>query len=259
MKSRVDAGTDSAMIGAWDASRNEPPFSAIPYKEVMRHLHEDARVGDLFLVHTGADGGGPIDVYVDERAPESALKQTTDEGEFLIRVPSGRLVVDGVEYYRSSKRRITGAGVISVPTGEYGLRCHVPTEPVPFGTPSKADLQTALGMADYRYWNHREWTGCAGYLLLLLFPLLAFPLGWKVALSVSLPLVVSWFYGREAILKRNGRYQRINKAVNELYKEAAAKAPPTFIFELRRLESGTGLKGGEVMLSSRPGRTPSAG
>ncbi|PWU10578.1 MAG: hypothetical protein C5B50_25245 [Verrucomicrobia bacterium] len=130
MKTRIDAGTDVAMIGAWDTSRNDSPFPKTSFKKMMRALHEDAQAGHLFLIRTGADGGGPIDVYVDEPLPESALAQTRRaEGEFLIRVPTGQLVVGGAEDYRSSKPRITGENsIVLLPAGDYCLRCYIGTE-----------------------------------------------------------------------------------------------------------------------------------
>ena len=84
------------MIGAWDQSRNASVLSKTPYKQLMNVLQKDVQSGQLFLIHTGADGGGPIDVYIDEPVPESALKQARrGDGEFLIRAPTGRLVVGG--------------------------------------------------------------------------------------------------------------------------------------------------------------------
>ena len=55
-----------AMIGAWDARRAGSPLGTLPYRRMMAAMEEDARNGHLFLVLTGADGGGPVDVVVDE-------------------------------------------------------------------------------------------------------------------------------------------------------------------------------------------------
>ena len=250
LKTRVDAGTDVAMIGAWDTSRNDSVLVRVPFKQIMNTLHEDVEAGHLFLIHTGADGGGPIDVYVEEPIPESALKQTRRaQGEFLIRVPSGRLVVGGAEDYRAPKPRITGENsIVVLPAGDYRLGCHIGTEDewVP-ETPSRAELEKVLGVDDYRYWRKLENTGRLGCLSVLLFPLLAFPLGWKAALGITLVFTLSWFYVRETFfLKRNARYQRIDKAVKEIWKRAQDAAPPTFVLELSRVPPGSDLKGGEI-------------
>ena len=240
------------MIGAWDASRNDMAFANAPFKQIMATLHEDAQAGHLFLIHTGADGGGPIDVYVNESVTQLALKQTRPaEGEFLVRVPTGRLVVGGAEDYRSPKPRITsGNSIVSLPAGDYRLRCHIGTEDewAPEGT-SKAEVEKSIGVEDYCYWRKFENIGLVGYLWLLLFPLLSFPFGWKLALGLTLVVLVTWFYVRETFfLKRNARYQRIEKAVNDIMKRAQDAAPPTFVFELESVSPGCVLKGGEIKL-----------
>jgi hypothetical protein len=250
MKARIDTGTDVAMMGAWDASRNDHPIARGPFKLIMNTLHEDTQAGHLFLIHTGADGGGPVDVYVEEPVPESVLKQTRRaEGEFLMCVPTGRLVVGGAEDYRSPKPRITGENsIVLLPAGDYCLRCLIGTEEewVSDGT-SRAELEKALGVEDYRYWRKLENTGPLGCMSVLLFPLLAFPLGWKLALGVTLVFAVAWFYSRETFFrKRNARYQRIDKAVNEIYKRAQDAAPPWFVLELQTVSPGTVLKGGQI-------------
>jgi hypothetical protein len=252
VKTRIDAGTDVAIIGAWDASRNELIPGKVSFKDWTKTLQEDVRAGDLFLIHTGADGGGPIDVYVEEPAPESTLTHARPaDGEFLIRIPTGRLLVGGAEDYRSEKPRITGENsIVQVPAGDYRLRCHIGTEDewVPEGT-SRTELEKTLGAEDYSYWRKSKNAGYLAFLTVLLFPLLAYPIGWKLALLVALLVLVAWFYIRErVILKRDARYQRIDKAVNEIIKRAQGNAPPTFVFELNKVTAGSGLKGGEIKL-----------
>lgn len=240
------------MIGAWDQSRNASVLSKTPYKLLMNVLQEDVQSGQLFLIHTGADGGGPIDVYIDEPVPESALKQARrGDGEFLIRAPTGRLVVGGAEDYRSSRPRITDErSIVALPAGDYRLRCYAGTEEE--WAPkvlSRTELEVLLGTEDYRYWRKLENTGLAGYHCLFLFPLLVFPVGWKIALGIALAITVAWFYIRERFfLKRNARYLRIDKVVNAALKREQQAAPPTFVLELARLPPGSNLKGGEIRL-----------
>ena len=128
MKARIDAGTDVAMIGAWDAQRRSDPFSPSEQKHLLKTLEADAVQGHLFLLHTGADGGGPVDLYIDEAVPpdvEGTLERLG--GEYLVAVPSGALVVGGVEDYRSAKPGITGAdSIVRMPAGDYALRCYRP-------------------------------------------------------------------------------------------------------------------------------------
>lgn len=60
MKARIDAGTDIALIGLWDAQRGANPFGAA--EKAAAALEADAAAAHVFLVHTGGDGGGPVDV-----------------------------------------------------------------------------------------------------------------------------------------------------------------------------------------------------
>ncbi len=80
MKARVDAGTDVAMIGAWDAQRGAQPFTAEEFKQLSDTLDADATQGHVFVLHTGADGGGPVDVYVDEPIPAEVMARLTPLG-----------------------------------------------------------------------------------------------------------------------------------------------------------------------------------
>jgi hypothetical protein len=59
---------------------------------------------------------------------------------------------------------------------------------------------------------------------------------------------VPWFYYRKQLLKRNPRYQQIDKRVQKIYRQAKANSPPTFIFEMKRIEAASNLKGGEIHL-----------
>src|SRR4051812_16716169 len=104
MKARFDAGTDVAMIGAWDAERGAQPFTAEEFKRLSDTLDADATAGHIFVLHTGGDGGGAVDVYVDEPIPDATMARLTPLGdECVLALPSGSLIVDGVEHYRARK------------------------------------------------------------------------------------------------------------------------------------------------------------
>src|SRR5260221_12587956 len=127
MRTRIEAGTDIAMIGAWDAGRDDGEPAKLSGKKFQAALNSDAEAGQLFFIQTGADGGGPVDVFVDEEIPPQLRRQIRlNPKEFLLRIGSGRMMVGGVEDYRSSQPRITGPdSVANIPAGDYELRCHV--------------------------------------------------------------------------------------------------------------------------------------
>ena len=111
MRTRVDAGTDVAMIGAWDAQQNASPFTSAEFADHQNSLDRDVSQGALVLIRTGGDGGGPVDLYIDEPAPPEVLARVTPvAGEARLSLPTGALTVGGVEDYRSADARITGPG-----------------------------------------------------------------------------------------------------------------------------------------------------
>ena len=60
MRTRIDAGTDVAMIGAWDAQQNASPFTPAELADHQNSLERDVSRGALVLIRTGGDGGGPV-------------------------------------------------------------------------------------------------------------------------------------------------------------------------------------------------------
>ena len=241
------------MLGAWDRTRNEKPMEKQWGKEFDQNLETDSNAGEVFVIHTGADCGGPIDVLIDEEIqPEFRDQMSPLPGEFLLRIPSGRLVVGGVEDYRSTKAKITDSitSEVQIPAGDYGIKSYVgPEENIPV-TPSKADLKRLLGEEDFRYYNRVEKQGCLGYLTLLLLPALWPVIGWLYASGLTALVVIGYFYVREELcLRRNERYRRINKAVNDAYVKAGAKSMPIFVFQLRKIEAMDGLRGGSIDLN----------
>jgi hypothetical protein len=247
MKARIDAATDVAMIGAWDAQRDATPLTSLELKQVSDTLDADAAAGHLFLVRTGADIGGPVDVYIDEAIPDEVQDQlVSSDGTFLLVLPSGALVVGGVEEYRAPNPRTTGPNnVVTVPAGDYSVRCYSPKDTEQSPTLEK-ELREIVGGADLDYYDRLNSRGCLfGSLTLLLFPILVFPLGWKVALGVAAVAFISFFPAREWLLKRNARYQRLHNVVPTF---RLRHEDPMLVLELRPIRDRATLKGGSVSL-----------
>jgi hypothetical protein len=233
MKARIDAGTDVAMIGAWDAQQNASPFTAAELADHQNSLDRDVSRGALFLIHTGGDGGGPVDLYIDEPAPREVLARVTPvAAEARLSLPSGALTVGGAEEYRSPDARITGQDrIVKVPAGDYVVRCYVATD-AEQGPGSEETLRRLVSPADIEYYDSVNQRGCtAGALTLLLFPVLWYPLGWKIALPITVAAFLGFFPLREWVLKRNPRYRRLN-AIIPIHR--IQQADPTHVFELRR-------------------------
>ena len=249
MNARFEAGTDVAMIGAWDAQRGAQAFSAEEYKRLSDALDADAEQGHLFVLHTGADGGGPVDVYIDEPVPPDVLQHLTPLGDALVlALPSGTLIVDGVEQYRSRRPNATLASrAVSVPPGDYLLRCYTPPDDDQEATPrSGRDLESTIGKDELRYYERVTRSGClVGLALLLLFPVLGPLAGWRIAFATTVGVVIGFFYVREWMLRRNARFARLREAIAA---HRLGTQEPTFVLELRRIEDRAGRTGGSVSL-----------
>jgi hypothetical protein len=237
MKARFDAGTDIAMIGAWDAQRGAQPFSDAEYARLSDSLDAEATQGHLFVLRTGGDGSGPVEVYIDEPVPPDAIKHLTPLGEELIlALPSGTLDVDGVEYYRPKKPDASRATrAVTVPPGDYTLRCYAAKDDEDAASTVRAerDLESVIGTEDLRYYERTTRAGClTGLLLLLLFPALFPFFGWKVAFGVTAVAFVGYFNVREWLLRRNVRFARLRERVTAF---RLGREGPTFVLELRQV------------------------
>jgi hypothetical protein len=235
MKARFDAGTDVAMIGAWDAQRGGQPFSTEEYERLSDTLDAEADGGHVFVLRTHADGGGPIDVYIDEPIPaELTDRLTLLGGEFVLALPSGTLMVDGVEYYRPKKPDAARSDrAVALPPGDYVLRCYAAKDEEAATARSERDLETVVGADELRYYERVTRSGClAGLLLLFLFPILGPFVGWKWAFGATVVVVVGYFNVREWMLRRNARFARLREAVTAF---RLAHQDPTFVLELRRV------------------------
>jgi hypothetical protein len=259
MHKRVDAGTDVAMIGAWDAARGALPFSADQQKRYRKSLEKEASAGHVFLIHTGADGGGPVDVYVDEDAPADVRTTVRRlDGEFLVALPSGRLVVGGAEEYRADGEAVGEVGedrVIVVSAGDYAVYCYVAKDDEDEEGGEYASLAECeakvLTSEEREYYHKKDYRELAlilvGWLLFLAFLPLARRWGWKIALPVTLVIAVPYFHWLDRRSKRrtaaNVRWREINKKLSDAWEGSRAS---TFVLELRRVDTRDGLKGGSV-------------
>jgi hypothetical protein len=264
MHQRINAGTDVAMIGAWDAGRGAMPFSSDQQRKYLKSLEKEATAGHIFLIHTGADGGGPVDVYVDEAAAEDARKSTRAlDGEFLVTVPSGRLVVAGAEDFRSEEiREENESRVVSLPPGDYAVRCRVAADDDDDDDDDEAGGEfdsiaqceaNVLTPEEREYYHRRNYRELLlivlGWGLFLLFLPMSRRWGWKIALPITLVIAVPYFHWLDRRSRRRAkadvRWQELNKTVSDAWEGSQAR---TFVLELRKVESRNGLTGGSVIV-----------
>jgi len=206
MRHRIEVATDVAKIGVWDASGTATPS----------------------YIETGGDWGGAVDVYINESAPANAeARSSTAAKEGFVSVPSGRLIIAGGEDYGAVAPRTIGAdSAVEVPCGDYRVRFYVAErdEADEAGEMTISEAEEALDPDDRAYYRAASRAdlrvGLMGYTLFLLFPILAFPLGWKPALGVTVAAVAAYFgifaTRSERRLKDDARYQRIDKRLQHI-------------------------------------------
>lgn len=247
MKVRIEAGSDIAQLGVWDAARQTDVLSQNKVKARKQALQADATNGVLFIIDTGADGNDTIDFYFEESPPPDLIRNFRQVGEErLLVIASGRINVDGLEYYRTPLETASMSNLVELPAGDYGITCWVNTdEEIPAG-PSEEALRAAIGEADRHYYRQRNRHTGLGCLGILLFPVLWPSLGWKWSLALACVVVLGWFHVREWWLKRDTRYQTALQKHQELMGKHATDGPATMILVLRRLTDRDGLTGGSV-------------
>ena len=254
MIKRIDVATDIAMIGAWDASHTEQPLSRQDKRRFRQILHEDAEQGRLFLIETGGDVGGPVELYVDAEIPPNVLKQFNPaQRDFRLQVPSGNLLVGGIEDYRADSPKITSdADILTIAPGDYRLRCWIRASDE--DEASETELEKLVGAERLRRFDRRNKLGCmAGPVTLLLFPALVFPLGWKIALGVSIVAFLAYWHVLERVLRLSADYRELSEIVPK-YREGNER--PLFVLQLLPLLESDDLKGGWINVQEETAALP---
>jgi hypothetical protein len=248
VKVRIDAGTDIAMVGAWDAQRDDTPWSDAELRHALKLQDSDAAQGFVFIVRLGGDGGGPIDVYVDEVIPPDVgrgLRQVADARR--LDLPTGTLRVSGLEEYRRPAATAkTGNADVTVPPGSYAIRCYAARD-VERAAPSEAALENLVGRDDVQFYDRVNRRGClAGPLLLLLvFPALSLWIDWRIALGVAVVAAFGFYPLFQWLAMKNSRYRRLSEIVPT---HRLRNEEPWLVLELRSTRDSMGLKVGSVSL-----------
>ncbi|MEO1086802.1 MAG: hypothetical protein AAFY88_21420 [Acidobacteriota bacterium] len=217
MKQRVEVGTDIAQIGAWDESRIGDPLPDLRLPQLEEVLAADSRRGDLFVLQLEGDWGGPVDVYVNAPIdPEHFELLQRLPGDHQLSVPSGRIVVGGVEDYRSTEPQITSeSSIVEVPAGEYGLQAYAlkPEHAESSAGPDPDDIRKIVGDELYAHFERSTREKARGLLLLLLF----FPLwlwgGLLTATLLSIALCLGYLFVQDKRHRRDPQFLEAEKVV----------------------------------------------
>ena len=247
MRARVEAGTTVAMIGAWDARRDAEPFARKDFGQIQALLEVDAARGELFVVHTGADGGGPADVVIDEPIPADEVARLRPiEGRRRLAVPSGELRIGGLELYRAPKPKAT-PDMVMIPPGDYSISVFVPRDDEPEPT-SEAELRDEVGAGELRRYDRINLGVVMGGFAIPSLALLALVpgFGWRIAVPVAIVAFLAWFPTTQWILRRSRWYTRLHAIATDI---RLRQGPPAIVLCLRKLGPDEKLAGGSVSIS----------
>jgi hypothetical protein len=241
---RFEVGTDVAMLGAWDASRGAQVATAEERKRWSETLEAESEAGHVFLIGTGGDGVGVLDVYVNEPVPNPVKENLTRvEGEFLLAMPTGELIVDGAEFYRTGKGAPKASMPARVRPGDYAVRCYEWTNDE---TPPKTEeeLERLVGRADIAYYDRMNHLGCwLGLAMVVLFPVWWYLWGFPIAFAVTVVTFLSSFHVHGWMKKRNARYQRLLEVIPTYRLQ---REDPSYVLELRFIDDRGEMRGGSV-------------
>lgn len=233
------------MVGIWDNEHSSPPLAPRDFPDGLRAA---AEAGKVFLLNTGADCGGWLEIYLDsEMPPELQRKCRPIGGELLVLAPSGQLVIGGAEDYRAKETSITDEhSVVAVPKGRYGVCCFQVKPGVRDATPAMI-MRDQVGDSDMDYFEKvNEMVLCCSLPVLILYSLFVYLWNWWIALPLTLVPFISFFWFADFVLRRNQRYVRLEKKHHEAFEESEQRVHPLFVFQLRASDENERLSGGEV-------------
>jgi hypothetical protein len=236
----------------WDEARQSDSVSP---RESQKALQADVAAGRAVMLQLGGDCGGSVALYIDELPTGQELAGFRPCGvERRLELPSGRLLVGGAEDYRSATPIITDTSkVVTMAPGTYAVACHANQAEVAGIDLSRRSLEPLLGKGDHAYYRRISNLSLAGYLLGFAFIPLRAAWGWKIALALTVALLVTYFWIQEQwLLPRNARYQNILARINAYAKDAESETAPVLILTLRLIDAASPLRGGAIEVEEPP-------
>jgi len=244
MPTRIDMGTDVAMVGLWDPAHEVMDPQKVPYEDILAFLQSEAQAGRLFYINTGGDGSYPTDVYVDEQPDAELLGAYALRGRaFLIESKSGRLIAGGLEDFASSRPQITSdKDAFAVEPGRYALCFYeLDQEKV------LEQIKSHFVAGDLEYYESRH-VGCMTGCLLFVAALVLMMLSWVLAgmlpwlWMVAVGCLVLWAVNiivRQRRLAADEKYHDIARRIEAFYARFSS-----LIFVLERVSPTDDIQGG---------------
>jgi len=203
----------------------------------LASLEKIAETGQLFLMHADDASVYRLDVYVDESPPDELdIYFTATSGSYLLRAPTGRLVVQLPANRDNSQSLSAFKCGIEVPAGDYVVSVRDRGE-VNLSA-HRARVEKTVGSGDLRFYERLNCFGAVGCLTIGLGAFLALVRSvrrdyWPLLLVFALPTLLYH------LMTRLPRYRRVNDV-----EEEPGKFLPTYLLVLKRVASAEGLSGG---------------
>lgn len=217
------------MLGVWDSDLVPPKDFSL--KDVGKLAER------LIPIPTGADGGGYIDVYIDESMPKYVERFASDVlGETTISESSGRLIVAGAESFHRGEQP-NSKNSLELPPGRYAIKISVIGDDADdyFSRNTEKELAESVGTESVEFFdktNARVLISGVLSTIAVFAAALAFS-KWYWAVISAVVWFVLWFNILSMILERSPRYKKLSETIAEY---RLANEPPTFVIELRRMK-----------------------
>ena len=233
---RLYAGTDIAMIGAWDSNSNQNLPSETAASKIDEIIEKASSERSLFYINTGADGGGYIHIYVNEDVPENIKSfSKVIEENFSISIPSGELIVGGIEEYIDPSLVGEADNSLRVPEGDYSLKCHMcDDEDESRDDDAEKSLREIVGERELAFYDNVNLYGCliGGGLSVMALVIALFIVKWYFALSLPVLAALVYFHLMDWGIRRSERYKKLDDIIPQFRLE---HEHPTFVFELTQI------------------------
>ena len=226
----TEAGTDVAMLGIWDADAPTDDVGKSNYKDYQAILDADARDGKLIYINTYSDGGYPMGIVADRAALPSGVLDGYDavDRALFIHTPTGRLVVGGLEDYRSSKPQITSEkDVFEVDPGIYQASAY---QLIDDEERIIDELKRQVGEDEYEYYSTRP-TGCLAASFLIPAGLVASVFWSWWAMLIAFVLSIGYAAYRTKANTQDERFMAVKSVADEW-----DAAHPVILFVLEKVE-----------------------
>jgi hypothetical protein len=229
MRHRINVNTESGLVIFRDAAVEAPSGRGDAARTSLRAGEED---GPWFYLDADDTVEYQLELTVDEDPPDlPEYRFQRLGGTFLLRLPTGRLAVSGIDEWADAE-------TLELDVGQYSLSVRGPGE---FdGQAHDQEMRSLVGREDWERYLRIDRLGLGGCLsTVIAAAIVVAPMTrayWPVAIAA---LALGWL--PHLLLARTTKYRRVASSVKEF--EASL---PHYAIQLDRIENSGPLQGGHL-------------